>query len=119
MLALAHVLLPRLDPMRPSYGRGCSGATTGALLNRPSVQPFIGSLTMADADRLTLTLSTGGDVVIKLRPDLAPGHVDRITELANRGFYDNVLLHRVIPGFIAQSRDPTGHGYPGSTLPEP
>jgi peptidylprolyl isomerase len=72
---------------------------------------------MADADRLTLTLSTGGDVVIKLRPDLAPGHVDRITELANGGFYDNVVFHRVIPGFMAQGGDPTGTGYHGSDLP--
>ena len=65
---------------------------------------------MADADRLTLTLSTGGDVVIKLRPDLAPGHVERITELANSGFYDGVVFHRVIPGFMAQGGDPTGTG---------
>ena len=72
---------------------------------------------MADADRLTLTLSSGGDVVIKLRPDLAPGHVERISELANRGFYDNVVFHRVIPGFMAQSGDPTGTGYHGSDLP--
>jgi peptidylprolyl isomerase len=72
---------------------------------------------MADADRLTLTLSSGGDVVIKLRPDLAPGHVERISELANRGFYDNVVFHRVIPGFMAQGGDPTGTGYHGSDLP--
>ena len=72
---------------------------------------------MADADRLTLTLSSGGDVVIKLRPDLAPGHVERITELANQGFYDNVVFHRVIPGFMAQGGDPTGTGYHGSDLP--
>ena len=72
---------------------------------------------MADADRLTLSLSTGGDVVIKLRPDLAPGHVERITELANKGFYDNVVFHRVIPGFMAQGGDPTGTGYHGSDLP--
>jgi peptidylprolyl isomerase len=72
---------------------------------------------MADADRLTLSLSTGGDVVIKLRPDLAPGHVQRITELANSGFYDNVPFHRVIPGFMAQGGDPTGTGYHGSELP--
>jgi peptidylprolyl isomerase len=72
---------------------------------------------MADADRLTLTLSTGGDVVIKLRGDLAPGHVERITELANGGFYDNVVFHRVIPGFMAQGGDPTGTGYHGSDLP--
>ena len=72
---------------------------------------------MADADRLTLSLSTGGDVVIRLRPDLAPGHVERITELANSGFYDNVPFHRVIRGFMAQGGDPTGTGYHGSDLP--
>jgi peptidylprolyl isomerase len=72
---------------------------------------------MADAERLTLSLSSGGDVVIKLRPDLAPGHVQRITKLANSGFYDNVVFHRVIPGFMAQGGDPTGTGYHGSDLP--
>ena len=72
---------------------------------------------MPDADRLTFTLSTGGDVVIKLRPDVAPGHVERITELANSGFYDNVPFHRVIPGFMAQGGDPTGTGTSGSKLP--
>jgi len=73
---------------------------------------------MADADRLHLSLSTGGDVVIKLRPDLAPGHVQRITELASSGFYDNVPFHRVIPGFMAQGGDPTGTGMNGSDLPD-
>ena len=72
---------------------------------------------MADADRLTLSLSSGGDVVIKLRPDLAPGHVQRITELANSGFYDGVVFHRVIPGFMAQGGDPTGTGTGGSKKP--
>jgi len=72
---------------------------------------------MADGDRLTLSLSTGGDVVIKLRPDLAPGHVERITELANSGFYDGVVFHRVIPGFMAQGGDPTGTGMHGSDKP--
>ena len=72
---------------------------------------------MADADRLTLSLSSGGDVVIKLRPDLAPKHVERITELANSGFYDGVKFHRVIPGFMAQGGDPTGTGYHGSDKP--
>jgi peptidylprolyl isomerase len=71
---------------------------------------------MAD-DRLTLSLSTGGDVVIKLRPDLAPDHVERITTLANQGFYDGVTFHRVIPGFMAQGGDPTGTGFHGSDLP--
>ena len=72
---------------------------------------------MAEGDRLTLTLSTGGDVVIKLRPDIAPNHVQRITDLAESGFYDNVPFHRVIPGFMAQGGDPTGTGTSGSHLP--
>ena len=71
---------------------------------------------MAD-DRLTFSLSTGGDVVIKLRPDLAPGHVERITDLANSGFYDGVPFHRVIAGFMAQGGDPTGTGTRGSDKP--
>jgi len=70
------------------------------------------------ADRLTLSLSTGGDVVIKLRPDLAPAHVQRVTDLAQSGFYDGVAFHRVIPGFMAQGGDPTGTGYHGSDLPD-
>ena len=69
------------------------------------------------ADRLTLSLSTGGDVVIKLRPDLAPNHVERITDLASSGFYDGVAFHRVIPGFMAQGGDPTGTGTSGSDRP--
>ena len=74
------------------------------------------------ADTLTFTLDTGdgqgGDVVIKLRPDLAPGHVERSTELANEGFYDGVVFHRVIPGFMAQGGDPTGTGMGGSEKPD-
>ncbi|WP_395649920.1 peptidylprolyl isomerase [Brevundimonas sp.] len=70
---------------------------------------------MAD-QTLTLTLDTG-DVVIKLRPDLAPGHVARITELAGEGFYDGVVFHRVIAGFMAQGGDPTGTGTSGSKKP--
>ncbi|QDP19401.1 peptidylprolyl isomerase [Sphingomonas xanthus] len=73
---------------------------------------------MADASTLTLTLSTGGDVVIKLRPDLAPAHVERIASLAKDGFYDGVVFHRVIPGFMAQGGDPTGTGMGGSDLPD-
>jgi len=73
------------------------------------------------ADTLTFTIDTGsetGDVVIKLRPDLAPGHVARIAELTNEGFYDGVVFHRVIPGFMAQGGDPTGTGMGGSDKPD-
>ena len=75
---------------------------------------------MADAPQtLTLTLSSGGDVVIRLRPDLAPGHVERIAELAGEGFYDGVPFHRVIPGFMAQGGDGgRGDGTGGSTKPD-
>jgi peptidylprolyl isomerase len=69
------------------------------------------------ADTLTLSLDTG-DVVIKLRPDLAPGHVERISQLASEGFYDGVIFHRVIDGFMAQGGDPTGTGMGGSKLPD-
>ncbi|MFN3228428.1 MAG: peptidylprolyl isomerase [Asticcacaulis sp.] len=62
---------------------------------------------------LNLTLSTG-DVTIRLRPDLAPGHVARIKELAREGFYDGIVFHRVIAGFMAQGGDPTGTGFNGS-----
>jgi peptidylprolyl isomerase len=72
---------------------------------------------MAD-ETLTLSLDSGGDVVIKLRPDLAPGHVERISTLAKDGFYDGVVFHRVIPGFMAQGGDPTGTGMGGSKLPD-
>ena len=68
------------------------------------------------AETLTLHLSTG-DVVIKLRSDLAPKHVERITELASEGFYDGVKFHRVIDGFMAQGGCPSGTGTGGSSKP--
>ncbi|MEY2928015.1 MAG: hypothetical protein RL367_2492, partial [Pseudomonadota bacterium] len=68
------------------------------------------------AETLTLTLETG-DVVIRLRPDLAPKHVEQIADLAGQGFYDGVVFHRVIDGFMAQGGDPTGTGMSGSHLP--
>ena len=72
---------------------------------------------MAD-DTLTLTLSSDGDVVIRLRPDVAPGHVERIKMLVNEGFYDGIVFHRVIDGFMAQGGDPTGTGMGGSDKPD-
>ena len=59
-----------------------------------------------------------GQVVIELRPDLAPNHVARIKELTSAGFYDGVVFHRVIPGFMAQTGDPTGTGTGGSEKPD-
>ena len=70
------------------------------------------------AQNLVLSLDSGGDVVIRLRPDLAPQHVARISELAGEGFYDGVVFHRVIDGFMAQGGDPTGSGSGGSDKPD-
>ena len=72
---------------------------------------------MTEFTKLNLTLDTG-EVEIKLRPDLAPAHVERIGTLANEGFYDGVVFHRVIPGFMAQGGDPTGTGRGGSDKPD-
>jgi len=73
---------------------------------------------MADDPENTLVMTLeGGDVTIRLRPDLAPQHVARIKELAREGFYDGVVFHRVIPGFMAQGGDPTGTGMGGSDKP--
>ncbi|MBL4725167.1 MAG: peptidylprolyl isomerase [Rhizobiaceae bacterium] len=67
------------------------------------------------ADKLALKLKDG-EVIITLRPDLAPKHVERIKTLASEGFYDGIVFHRVIPGFMAQTGDPTGTGRGGSKL---
>jgi peptidylprolyl isomerase len=73
---------------------------------------------MADEAENTLIMTLeSGPVVIRLRPDLAPDHVARITELASEGFYDGVVFHRVIPGFMAQGGDPKGTGSGGSSKP--
>jgi cyclophilin family peptidyl-prolyl cis-trans isomerase len=65
-----------------------------------------------------LDLSTGGRVTIQLRPDIAPAHVERVKTLTRQGYYDGVVFHRVIEGFMAQGGDPTGTGTGGSDLPD-
>ena len=71
----------------------------------------------AAGDTFVIELKTG-KVVIKLRPDLAPKHVERYTTLAKQGFYNGVKWHRVMEGFMAQTGDPTGTGMSGSKLPD-
>ena len=70
-----------------------------------------------DAENTLLMELESGPVTINLRPDLAPQHVARIKELAREGFYDGVVFHRVIAGFMAQGGDPTGTGSGGSDRP--
>lgn len=67
---------------------------------------------------LHLDLSTGGRVTILLNPAVAPAHVERIKTLARRGFYNGIIFHRVIEGFMAQTGDPTGTGTGDSDLPD-
>jgi peptidylprolyl isomerase len=71
----------------------------------------------ADPENTLIMTLEGGDVVITLRPDLAPDHVAQIKALAREGFYDGVVFHRVIDGFMAQGGDPTGSGMGGSDKP--
>ena len=71
------------------------------------------------AEGNTLTLeTTKGPVVIEMNPGVAPGHVAHIKKLVNEGFYDGIVFHRVIDGFMAQTGDPTGTGMGGSDLPD-
>ena len=75
------------------------------------------SASAAIAEQIELRLKDG-TVVIDLLSDLAPKHVERITTLANEGFYDGIVFHRVIDGFMAQTGDPTGTGRGGSKYPD-
>ena len=70
------------------------------------------------ANRWSIELSNGGTVVVQLRPDAAPLAVERIRTLTRQGFYNGLLFHRVIPGFMAQGGDPKGDGTGGSPLPD-
>lgn len=92
-------------------------------MNRNFFLPFIflGALLLimtendAKAENPILILETSkGEVEIEMRPDLAPNHVARISELVQEGYYDGIIFHRVIPGFMAQTGDPTGTGMGGS-----
>jgi peptidylprolyl isomerase len=72
---------------------------------------------MADNDNTLILETTKGKVVIQLRPDLAPKHVERIKTLVREGFYDGIVFHRVIDGFMAQTGCPNGTGTGGSSYP--
>jgi cyclophilin family peptidyl-prolyl cis-trans isomerase len=73
--------------------------------------------TIKDPENTLIMETTKGKVVIELRPDLAPKHVERIKQLARDGFYDGIVFHRVIDGFMAQTGCPKGTGTGGSSYP--
>src|SRR5262245_44107827 len=76
------------------------------------------SLAAGDPENTLVMKLKCGDVVIDLRPDLAPKHVAQIKKLTRAGFYDGIIFHRVIDGFMAQTGDPTGTGTGGSQEPD-
>ena len=94
----------------PIFGKSLLGGTAAALLLF-SAQGM--AVAAGPEDTLNLELKCG-KVVINLRPDLAPKHVERIKKLTREGFYDGIIFHRVINGFMAQTGDPTGTGTGGS-----
>jgi peptidylprolyl isomerase len=89
----------------------------------PPAKPLLSVIAPAEvandpSNKLILELSTGGRVVILMRPDAAPAHVERMKTLVRQGFYNGLKFHRVVPGFMAQGGDPTGTGEGGSQLPD-
>ena len=109
--ALMAIMIAAAALASPAHSAEVPVAATVPILPPPAVA--------ADpANRLTLELSNGGRVVIQLRPDAAPAHVERIQTLVRRGFYNGIAFHRVIPGFMAQGGDPKGTGEGGSDLPD-
>lgn len=80
--------------------------------------PFLAVAEETDLENTLYLELKDGRVTIKLRPDLAPNHVERIKKLTRDGFYDGIVFHRVIDGFMAQTGDPTGTGMGGSEEPD-
>jgi cyclophilin family peptidyl-prolyl cis-trans isomerase len=94
------------------------GLTIALLVASAVAWPPSASAQAPDDPQNTIVLTTkDGPVKIRLRPDLAPKHVERIKALTKRGFYDGIVFHRVIDGFMAQTGDPTGTGMGGSKYP--
>ncbi len=89
-----------------------------ALSLTPILSKEASAVELKDPENTIIISLEAGDVYIQLLPDVAPGHVDRIKTLAREGFYDGVVFHRVIDGFMAQTGDPTGTGSGGSELPD-
>ncbi len=120
--ALAFAALPAAALAQESEAQGDAAATEEAQVAERMLAfqyEQINYDTAADPDTIwVLDLSNGERVKIRLMEDWAPNHIARIKELTRRGFYDGVIFHRVIEGFMAQGGDPTGTGQGGSELPD-
>ena len=84
-----------------------------ALITSFFIVEQVASANEANSDKILLNTSKG-EIIINLMPEIAPVHVARIVELVKSGFYDGVIFHRIIPGFMAQTGDPKGNGTGGS-----
>ncbi len=84
-----------------------------ALITSFFIVEQVASASQTDASKILLNTSKG-EIVIKLLPEFAPEHIARIIELVKSEFYDGIIFHRVIPGFMAQTGDPLGNGTGGS-----
>jgi peptidylprolyl isomerase len=91
---------------------GLAAAMTAAVFAGPAAAQA------SDPENTLVITTASGDITVQLRPDLAPKHVERIKALAGEGFYDGLVFHRVIDGFMAQTGDPTGTGMGGSDMPD-
>lgn len=109
MIGLALAATPAFAKEQKTAAAPTTPALSSAIDTDPAHNP---------ENVLYLDLSDGGRVAIRLVPDWAPHHVERIKTLARQGFYDGVIFHRVIDGFMAQTGDPTGTGQGGSQLPD-
>lgn len=89
----------------------------GSLLIMTAATPAKADDLKLDPENTVTLETTYGPVVIKLMPEVAPKHVEQIKTLTRKGFYDGIVFHRVIDGFMAQTGDPTGTGTGGSDLP--
>ena len=111
-LAIAAAALTVITPV------AATAQDPEAAAPRKVLQPINYSQQEDPENILLLDLSNGERVAIRLMPSWAPNHVERIKTLARQGFYDGVIFHRVIDGFMAQTGDPTGTGQGGSQLPD-
>ena len=113
MIAIRNILLLALAAMMAALPGQIMAQTPRVVPTNVNIDPS------ADPDNvLRLDLSTGERVLVRLMPEWAPNHVERIKTLTRQGFYDGVIFHRVIDGFMAQTGDPTGTGQGGSQLPD-